>query len=402
MRILYAVHGYRPAWRVGGPVHSVPAVAERLARRGHEVTVVTAAWDLTEPLDVPTDKPVDVNGVSVHYFPTRTLAGGKPSPGKRDTFLFMPNLRPYLDGSMSKCDIAHAHLPFCYPTLALGRAAHRAGVPFCYHQRGVFAPERLAWRSVRKRLWLQTIELPLCRKATCLFALTPAEVESYRALGLTNRIELAPNGVDLASLAKGVPPEWLARLDGDVEILLFLGRIHPLKGVDALLDAFILLAGARPRCHLVLAGPDEVGIVRELRTRAANAGVLERLHTPGLVTGAAKAALLARADLFVLPSSAEGFSMAILEALAASTAVIASPACHFPELEAEGAGLIAEPEGPALAEAAGRLLADQAMRRRMGEAGHRLVQQRYAWDSIVDRFEAIYMDVVAQHRREAN
>ena len=89
-----------------------------------------------------------------------------------------------------------------------------------------------------------------------------------------------------------------------------------------------------------MAGPDEWGMVEKFRQEIMKCGHGKRVLFPGMVTGEAKQGLLARADLFCLPSDAEGFSMAVLEALANSTAVLLSPGCHFPEVERAGAGRV--------------------------------------------------------------
>ena len=393
MRVLFSTLGYKPAWRVGGPVHSVPAVAERLARRGHEVTVVTANWDLTESLGMPTDRPLEMGGVEVRFFEPKKLLGSGLRQGQRDVFLYSPHLGSFVRENVSRFDIVHTHLPFSYPTLAAGKAAIRAGVPLCYHQRGVFDPARLSHKALKKRLWLNALELPLCRRAACLFALTEAEVDSYRALGLEGRIELVPNGVDL-SAGSAVQPNWLQQIGVDAEILLFMGRIHPLKGVEALQKAFLAIAADRPKAHLVIAGPDEVGLVGRLKADAETSGLRDRVHFPGLVSGGAKQALLARANLFLLPSAAEGFSMAILEALAASTPVVISPECHFHAVATAGAGLVVPATSDALAEAATSILQEPARARDMGAAGRRLVEQSYGWDSVAGCFENIYLEIL--------
>ena len=118
-----------------------------------------------------------------------------------------------------------------------------------------------------------------------------------------------------------------------------------------LLSAFRKIQTQFPEASLVMAGPDEVGIVARLKAEVAAAGLEKRIFFPGMVSGDEKLDLLARADIFCLPSEAEGFSLAVLEALASSTAVVLSPGCHFPEVKAAGAGEIVAAEPEALAAA---------------------------------------------------
>jgi glycosyltransferase involved in cell wall biosynthesis len=167
-------------------------------------------------------------------------------------------------------------------------------------------------------------------------------------------------------------------------MILFLGRLHPTKGADKLLDAFTRMMNEFPAAKLVVAGPDEWN----LQAQWQRAG--DRVVFPGMISGEEKADALARADLFCLPSSAEGFSNAVLEALANSTAVMLSPQCNFPEVESAGAGVVVEAEVEPMAAKMRELLADPARLRAMGEAGRRLVSEHYSWDAITDCLIELY------------
>ena len=123
-----------------------------------------------------------------------------------------------------------------------------------------------------------------------------------------------------------------------------------------------------------------------------------RVIFPGMVQGRLKTTLLARADLFCLPSDAEGFSMAVLEALASSTAVLLSPGCHFPEVEDAGAGRIASTDPTALADALRDMVVDRQMLNRMGAAGLRLVTEHYTWERITDSMLDVYAEGIGRHR----
>jgi glycosyltransferase involved in cell wall biosynthesis len=218
-------------------------------------------------------------------------------------------------------------------------------------------------------------------------------VESYRALGIDTPCRVIPNGIDipsartlesdsLAAGAFGIAPHHL--------VLLFMGRLHPTKGADRLLSAFERIAFDFPDVLLVLAGPDEFDIERDFKARAQERGFANRVRFPGMVSGDKKNSLLHRANLFCLPSDAEGFSMAILEALAHKTPVLISPRCFFPEVENCGAGLIAEPNVDALEVSLRKLLSQPYKLIAMGELGHKLVASKYSWYSITDKMIDAY------------
>jgi len=403
MKILFAVHGYKPAWRIGGPIISVSSLAESLVKRGHDVTVFTTDSNLDRTLDVPTDRAVDVEGVKVRYFRRRPLIPMRVPRleylSKSLGFLYAPELKFALDEWVPSVDLVHTHLPFVYPTYAAAHAAFRHGKPLFYHQRGVFDPERLKFRSLKKMVYLRLIEVPILRRAEMLIALTEAERSSYTRLGITTPIRVIPNGIDTHPYSRPPEPDDLAPLGirPEHQVVLFMGRLHPIKGADRLLGAFVRIAQRHPDAMLVLAGPDEFGIEQAFRTDVEAAGLGERVVFPGMVSGSLKHSLLARADLFCLPSDAEGFSMAVLEALASKTAVLLTPGCHFQEVERFGAGKIVANDVPALATALDELLVAPAILAAMGARGQQLVTERFTWKRITDAVIEAYEEGIARH-----
>ncbi|MEP6574241.1 MAG: glycosyltransferase [Gemmatimonadota bacterium] len=402
MKILFAVHGYKPAYRVGGPIVSVSAVAEGMVRRGHEVTVFTSNANLDEELDVPTERPVDVEGVQVWYFRRReylqTLLPFVPYLSKSMGFLYAPLMRAELDRLVPQVDLVHTHMPYVYPSLAAGRAALRHRKPLFYHQRGVFDPERLKFRGLKKRIFIAALERPLMQRAATLIALTEAERESYRALGVETPCRIIPNGIDVGEYRTAPLADMNARwgLPADAFVILFLSRVHPTKGADKLLDAFTRLSDIHPHAYLVLAGPDEFGLEASFRERARAGGLAHRIIFPGMVQGDEKRDLLARADLFCLPSDAEGFSMAVLEALASGTGAVLSPGCHFPGVETEGAGRVVAAEPIALAAVLGQLISAPETVREMGIRARQLVARDYTWGRITDALIETYHEGIAR------
>ena len=398
LKILYVVHGYKPAYRIGGPITSVAAVAEGLAKRGNEVTVFTTNSDLDELLSVPVNSPVDVDGVQVYYFEF-TEALKRYLPGisyvsRANNFLYSEAMKHTMTRTIGLFDLVHTHLPFIYPTILAGRLSHRAQIPLFYHQRGVFDPARLRFRSFKKAVYLNLIEKPILRKATTLFALTEAEVESYRLLGLRVPCAIVPNGIDAAQFGRRSSEAMLAEfgIQQDDQVILYLSRIHPTKGPERLLQAFIKIASRNPKSKLVLAGPDEFGLGSKIRSVAQRANLQNRVILPGMISGQKKISLLSRADLFCLPSDAEGFSIAILEALASRTPVIISPGCHFEAVERAGAGLIVDTTPEAIAKALHELLGNPARLQMMGLNARRLVEDHYSWPLLVERTEGVYRE----------
>jgi glycosyltransferase involved in cell wall biosynthesis len=392
MKILYAGTGYKPAYRLGGPIVLMSAAAEMLVRKGHEVVAVSTNANNDQDLDVPIGVPVDVDGVQVWYFRRQELLKKLlpfvPYLSRSIGFMYSPEMRDALDHLVRGVDVVHTQGPFVYPSYAAAQAAFRHGKPLVYSQQGCFAEERLRFRGVKKRLYIAAVEKPIMKRAASLLALTEAERASFRALGVETPIEVIPNGVELPPARPGAAERVHARfgIAPDARMILFLGRLHPIKGVDKLLDAFTRVRDQFPDAVLMVAGPNEWG--KKVQSS-------DRVLFPGMVVGDEKADVLARADLFCLPSVAEGFSIATLEALASSTAVMLSPACFFPEVQSAGAGVIVDAEPEAMAVAMRELLGDLAQLRVMGEAGRRLAAEHYSWDAITDRLIELYSKVMA-------
>ena len=405
MKILFVVHGYKPAWRVGGPILSVSALAENLVKRGHQVTVFTTNMNLNQKLEVPLNTPIRIDGVDVYYFPCEEyLKKYLPSIkylSQSIGTLYCPAMKRALLEFVPEYDLVHVHLPFVYPTMAAANVAFKFNKPLFYHQRGVFDPARLKFRALKKWIYLALIEKPILKRATTLIALTNAELNSYRMLGIKTPCDIIPNGIDVPNLISPALSQegWLRSLGVKPthKVILFIGRLHPIKGADRLLDAFMSIANEIPDAFLIMAGPDECGIRQGFLDRINKLNLAKRISFPGMVEGNEKRMLFQRANLFCLPSDAEGFSMAILEALSNEVPVMISPGCHFDEVEVAGAGWIVDANVRAMTEALQVCLSNETHLHEWGINGRRLVESKYNWDSITERMVLTYKEGLLRH-----
>lgn len=400
MHILYVTHGYKPAYRLGGPIWSVSALAEGMVSRGHEVTVFATTSNADQELDVPTDRPVLVDGVTVRYFrreePFKRYLPWFKYLSQSIGFLYTPDLGPVMRALLPQIDIVHTQMPFVYPTQAAARLAIGRNVPLFYSQRGVFDPARLQFRKWKKSAYITLIERPIMRRATGLIALTPEEIDSFRALGIDTPIHLVPNGIDVERFRRTTRSNGLEDLGISPRhrVVLFMGRIHETKGPDLLVDAFMEVARDHADAVLVLAGNDEQRLLPHLRARLAARHLDHRLIAPGIVIGEQKLDLLARADVFVLPSIGEGLSMATLEALASGTPAVLSRECNLPVVAEAHAGAVVDRTAGAFARAISGFLADPELRRSAGDRAYALARDRFGWRPVLDRLEQIYLTSV--------
>lgn len=203
-------------------------------------------------------------------------------------------------------------------------------------------------------------------------------------------IDVIPNFVDVDRFTPAADGDRAAR-PRDVPVVVHVSNFRPLKRIDDVIDVFARVRGARPaRLRLIGDGPERARVEAAIAARGLGADVEllgERADLP---------ALLRSADVFLLPSEMESFGLAALEALACGVPVVASAVGGLPEVIDEGVVGYLRPVGDvaAMAEAVGRLLDDEPLRRRLGAAGRRLAETRYALPPAVDRYLAIYRRVL--------
>ena len=370
MRILHVVPSYLPAVRYGGTIHSVHGLCRALTRAGHDVTVLTTNVDGPGDSPVPLDAPVVLDGVRVHYFPTRLL---------RRLFVSAPMGRALPD-AVAAADLVHLHSVFLWPTLAAARAAQRTGVPYVLSPRGMLVRDLIERRSaLAKRAWIALFERRTVESAAAVHCTSELEREELVALGLRPRATfVVPNGIELPPA-----PASASRTD----TILYLGRINWKKGLDRLVAALRDV----PRAQLVLAGNDEEGLAPRLRAQAEAAGVAPRVTFAGYVEGDAKRALLDTAAVLVLPSVSENFGNAVLEAMAHGCPVVVTRGVGLAQaVQDAGAGLVAEADPPALARAIRTYVEDPAARAKAGAAAAALAREHYGWDRVAARMVGHY------------
>ncbi len=404
LSILYNAVGYKPAYNLGGPVSVLEALAEGLARRGHKVYVSATNSNLTETLPIDTNLWHEINGVYVRYFPVKPLWIQKiplPSFQKSNANYYTPDFKQWLFTQPGKFDIIHSQLPFLYSNLVASEYAEKNNIPYFYSQHGVLDPLRLQYRRWKKQVYYHFYERKALQRAAVLLASTPQERLAYQALGWNQRIEIIPNGVHLPEDKERTwpLPEW--KPPPEAPLVLFMGRWHPLKGVDLALKAFYLARKTAPDSYLLLAGPDEYGLLPSLQRQIQEFSLDDRVFCCGAVYGEVRDALYERADVFLLPTVSEGNSIALLEAMAHRCAILTTPGAHMPEIHTRQAGIICERDPEALGQALAHLLANRSLTRAMGEQGRRLVQEHYTWEKIVPRYEDLYYEVQMQAQDHA-
>ncbi|MCZ7543597.1 MAG: glycosyltransferase [Anaerolineae bacterium] len=334
-----------------------------------------------------------MDGVEVFYF--RNVSNAL----KARLNLSTPRgMRRAAEATLAAFDLVHCHELRTVENLLVTPVAARLGLPLVLTPHGTLPYG--TGRGALKRAWDRFFGRALMRRFAHIAADTEQgarEVRDLRArLGLPPAVDyrLIPNGVDLEEFAD-LPPGDVFRaqwgIPAGAPLVLFLGRLHPRKGLDFLIRA--LAQANLPDAWLAVVGPDE-GALAPARAQAATVGLSARVVFTGMLTGEAKRAAMAAADLFALPAVGEGMPLAALEACAAGLPALLSPGCNLPDVETAGAGRVLDLDVDAWAAALRALLTEPGARASMGAAARRLVGARYTWSAVVDRLEAFYDSIL--------
>jgi glycosyltransferase involved in cell wall biosynthesis len=271
-------------------------------------------------------------------------------------------------------DLVHSHGLWTDMSRLAGAVARRRGAPHLLAPCGMLAPGALrhhGWKKAPVRWWFQDRVL---REAPCLHAKSHKEYEDIRRFGLSNPVAVIPNPIARPVISNA---ETLKAESGNRRRVLFLGRLHPVKGVGRLVEAWARIqrqqAESRERESdwvLVLAGPDEGGMRRGLEAVLREAGCSDSVVFTGQLDEGQKWGALAAADLFVMPSDFENFGNAIVEAMSCGVPVITTAGTPWEELRTAGAGWCVAPAVEDLTAALREALAmPDDQRRAMGRKG---------------------------------
>jgi glycosyltransferase involved in cell wall biosynthesis len=327
------------------------------------------------------------------------LAFPRWSPAQRSLreFAISPALNLWLQRHRHDYDLLHIHALFSYPSTTAMVQARRAGIPYLLRTIGQLSPWSLSQSAGRKRLMLRLIERRNLQAAAALHFTTDAERDETAPLGLTTPSLVLPLGVSApeppeAGTADGPAFPGSA---GEPVRFLFLSRLHPKKQLEHLIDACALLQHQHPAKDWVLqiAGDGEASYRTSLQQRCQRQGIDHRCQWLGFVSGEAKWSLLRKADWFVLPSAAENFGIAAVEALAAATPVILSPQVAISTaVRAAGAGLLSDSAPQSLATTLGVAVQGPPLAMRL--AARELATATYSWPAIAQRLHNHYIELI--------
>lgn len=383
--MIRCVH-YLPGVRLeaGGVARAVLDFCRVFASLGHEVTLATA-----DPTDVP----------------QAWREAGAPRPGLPRVAIVDPPRGPLqrvpgatldaMEGLLRDADVLHVHELWSLSSLQCAGVARRGGVPYVVSVHGMLDDWSMAQKRLKKRLYLALAGNRLLAGAARVHCTARAELEQVRRwLSRDNGIVL-PLVMDLADYA-ALPGPDAARakfpsIRGEGWKLLFLSRVHPKKGVEALIGAAAELRRRGRDCRALIAGPGEPSYVASLEALARANGIGDAAHFLGMVRGTEKLSLYKAADVFVLPTSQENFGLVLIEALACRAPVVTTRGVDiWQELQSAGAEIV-EAQPTAVADAIERIMG--ADPRARGERGRDWVLENLDPARVAGEYAAMYREV---------
>jgi len=366
-------------------------ISVELAKRGHDITVLTT--DALQGTKTLSNKKIKVNNLNVYYLKT--------------IFKFLHRYKIIIPSSTSiniikaccdDADVIHIHAYRNVLNILVSKYAIKFRKPYILQAHGCIPR---VGKPYIKWLYDQAFGYKILRTASKVIALNRTEAQQYKDMGVPEgKITVIPNGIDLFEYAD-LPPQGSFKkkfnIPEDKKIILYLGRIHAIKGIDFLVKAYAYLVRniKYDNALLVITGSDD-GYLNEIKKLTASLNLVDRVLFTGPLYGREKLEAYVDADVYVLPSKYEIFGITVLEAYACGKPVIASRVGGLKDLVVDGVtGLLIEHGNiKQLVYAMLTLLRDDCKRREMGYRGRKFLEKGFTIVKVVNKLENLYNETI--------
>ena len=383
MKILMVVPALGDVY--GGPSKSVLELTEAIGQLGVNIDLVTTNANGSHVLDVPLFTWIDKKTHRIQYFSYWNVADYK----------FTLSLTSWLFKNVANYQLVHTHAIFSYPVLPAYWAAQFHKIPYVVTPHGMLEPWALVHKGYKKQLYFSLLEKPSLQRASTIHMLATLEAKRIEPLALKTPLVVVPNGVHRHDFDKPCSAEVFYQKFPAVRhktLIIFLGRIDPKKGLDLLAPAFAAAYSKFPETHLIIAGQDNIGFLPTAQSYFKLAGCADAVTFTGMLSGAVKYAALAAASIYVAPSYSEGFSMSVLEGMAAGLPCVITTGCNFPE--AEEVSEIVDIDATQIGNALVRLLQNPERAESMGDRAREFILGNYTWDQVAGKLVAMYGQII--------
>lgn len=392
MRILQVTNSFKNAWSAGGVARVAYDLSLGLTKNGHSVVVFTTDKGL-DSTNFNKNQSILLDGMEVYYF--KNLSRFLANQG-----ISIPYYSPFIiRNKIKNSQIIHIHELRRIINILIYYYARKYKIPYIIHAHGAVFPNR---RSAKKFLGV-ILDFLFTRRflksASKVIAVTNFEAKQYRDFGINKeRIEIIPNGIDLSSIIdlskKGIFRKKFG-VSNDMQIILYIGRIYAIKGIDVLIKAFATLTESLTKVILVITGPDS-GFLDRLRVLINALKIEDRVLLTGPLYGNDKFEAYVDATVVVVPSRYEIFGNVVLESYACSVPVIASKVGGLQEIVAhQKTGLLVRSgDVNELSSSLTILLNNIELRDKLGVNAKKYVESTFSINKIIPKLEATYMDIL--------
>lgn len=349
-------------------------------------------YDAIRCLALNLNAPVEIFGLQDEYTETDRSGWGEIKLNVFETSLFRsfgyaPGL--YTSIHQKKIEVLHLHGLWMYPQWVTYNWQKKHKSPVIISTHGMLNAWALEISSWKKYLVGKAFAYKSLERATCIHALCYSEYEAIRNFGLKNPVAIIPNGITIPKRSNSKAPTQ------ERKTLLYLGRLHPIKGLDLLIDALGIIKSGNTNFfenwQVKMVGGGIPAHREAIEKNVRNLGLENDVFFLGPRYNSAKEEALRTASAYILPSYSEGIPVSVLEAWSYKLPVLMTEKCNLSDGFEADAAIKLELNKENIA---GQILNmgsfDRKQRETMGENGFRLVQSKYDWKKIAEKFERTY------------
>lgn len=392
MNILHITLGFYPALAWGGPVKHVYLLAKEQVRRGHQVTVLCSSMR-DKHTNLRTESFEDViAGIRVIYLKTWRW---RRWPGTLGPY-WMPELRKYIETLLVSVDIVHIHGYRSSLSLITAMMCREKNVPWVMQPHGSI---RTVISSIQmKRIYDKFLGHNEINELGALLALQATEKEQAISIGIPqDRIHIVPTSIDFESCT--LPPQGRFRrqwgIPSNARLIIFVGRVNRIKGVDLLVEAFARLTDNKS-AYLAIIGPDD-GYLSEIKNQVHSLGLVSNVIFTDVLMDEPLWAAYQDADLFVLPCRSDTFPRVILEGAYFGLPIVTTTGCEIADIVDDQMGKVVPIDANSISSAIDLLLNNKELAREYGSNGREIVMNEYSTSAVSEEIENIYQ--VAIHNK---
>ncbi len=395
MNILHVSSSFYPCLSAGGVVNASYQLSRKQAQNNNVAVITTDSCK--KRLKFKNRYDVDVDKVKTYYF--KNLSNSLKSSFLIDT----PVLLPFKGNNIIKnYDILHIHEHRHSLDIVSSYYASKNNIPYIIQAHGSVLPffQKEKLKEIFDKLW----GFKILQNASKVFALTEIEKKQYLKMGISEEnIEIVPLGINLEEY-DNLPLKGNFRkkygISGADNLILFVGRIHKIKGLDLLVKSFKSLTDNLKNdlikdsdIKLVIVGPDD-GFLDEILELIKKLNLEKKIILTGPLYGEDKKEAIVDCDIFVMPSQYESFTTSGLEAMACEKPLIVTKNNHIQNWVDNNVGYSVDYNQKDLANSIEKLLSDKEQKKKFGKKGRYLIEKKYNWDSIEKQIINIYKSLV--------